>query len=443
MKFSIKLLIVFLIAVVIATYLHFRSYVTDEAEYMEYLSSLHAERIEHVLEEKVAVTNILKDILVDDKGTTSVKDLNNIARLLFREDEHVAISFLPHGVVKFTYPPVVHDDMNGHDLFQNPKTKEAAQLSKDEEKTVFAGPYTLTNGETGISALTPVFYDYKEEKYFWGFVLTILKVTDQLLEGTGIFDVSDLGYEYSISTNYQGETSTVFQSESFMMSLAQNEIVRQVGSADWHFHIYSKTYLKDLIGHLVFIAFSYLGIAFILYLFVDKLEDKLELTEELSLLDPLTELKNRKGLENFIEDPDNYKKGYALFYLDLNKFKPINDSFGHEAGDKLLVAFSRRLAHRFPKDTCIVRLGGDEFLIVVPKNVTDGVRDQIIQRVIALTEEPFYIDDRKFEISTSVGFAQFPDDGKTFDLVLARADEAMFICKEKCHEALLKGELST
>ncbi len=439
MKFSAKLFVVLIIGALVATYFEYLSTVNAESDYVEHINTLHAERIEHVLAEKIIVTNILKDIIAQTKGKISQEELTALTKLIYKSEDHIAISLLPEGVVNLSRPVDTTDFPIGYDVFSDSKLKDDAQRAKLENRTIFIGPYTFSNGLSGISALKPVFYEENNEQVFWGFVLTALRVNNDILEHAGVLDIVDFGYEYSISADYRGEVLPLFITDKFSHSEIDEARRYDIGNAKWSFFLYKRVFARELTSYIVFVAFGYIGLAFILYLYVDKLEDKLELIHEMSLLDPLTKLKNRKGLHTFVENSENLEKGVTLFYLDLNKFKPINDTFGHEAGDKLLVAFAGRLAGNFPKDTFIVRLGGDEFLIIVPKLVSEGVCDQIKKRVLNFTEQPFYIDGCRFEISTSIGVAQYPNDGSTFDEVLAIADHNMFADKEERHAALLSG----
>ena len=155
--------------------------------------------------------------------------------------------------------------------------------------------------------------------------------------------------------------------------------------------------------------------------------------------DPLTSLLNRRGLQKYMNDfmkEEKHKKMYSLLiYLDLNKFKHINDSLGHKAGDKLLVAISNRL-QMFLKDSCLIsRFGGDEFIIVSPFIATtlkgvDQESAHCIQRIQKSFLDPFTIDNMNLSIKTSLGIVIIEPNSTNIDEIIRYADIAMYQAKK-------------
>ena len=124
-----------------------------------------------------------------------------------------------------------------------------------------------------------------------------------------------------------------------------------------------------------------------------------------------------------------------LVYLDLNKFKNINDSLGHKAGDKLLISIANRLKI-FVKDTCLVsRFGGDEFIIVSPFAASSAEKaeeesNDCIERIQKTFADPFPIDDMKLSINTSLGIVVIEPNSKNIDEIIRFADIAMYQAKK-------------
>jgi diguanylate cyclase (GGDEF)-like protein/PAS domain S-box-containing protein len=120
----------------------------------------------------------------------------------------------------------------------------------------------------------------------------------------------------------------------------------------------------------------------------------------------------------------------AVLYIDLDRFKNINDSLGHDVGDKLLVEFARRMAeHLNPADT-LSRQGGDEFVLLAC-----GARDlseiaALAQRIIQVCADPFLVSGHRLSLSVSIGVSVFPDDGLSFGELAKNADTAMYIAKQ-------------
>ena len=154
----------------------------------------------------------------------------------------------------------------------------------------------------------------------------------------------------------------------------------------------------------------------------------------LALHDPLTGLANRSHFESALGDAfDGAGDGgeaFALMYLDLDGFKLVNDTFGHELGDELLRRVAQKMRHAVRDDDLVARLGGDEFAIVL-RSVTheDGVR-AIAARVLEVVGDRFTHEGETVPFGVSIGIARFPDDGCEHDSFLASADAAMYAAKK-------------
>ncbi|MER0238311.1 GGDEF domain-containing protein [Fulvimarina sp. MAC8] len=152
---------------------------------------------------------------------------------------------------------------------------------------------------------------------------------------------------------------------------------------------------------------------------------------EQALKDPLTGVLNRRGLEDLfarrsVEDPD-----LLLFYLDLDEFKEVNDSYGHGVGDELLQQATARLGEVAPEDSAICRLGGDEFLILAR-----GMDDQAIRsfgaRICVKLATPFQVSAGLLvRIGVSVGVSRLSGNEDTLTACMARADQALYTAKRR------------
>ncbi len=151
--------------------------------------------------------------------------------------------------------------------------------------------------------------------------------------------------------------------------------------------------------------------------------------------DALTSLPNRlyfhDNLNQAINVAKRNKYKIAVLFLDLNKFKEINDTLGHEVGDHLLKEVAKRLKECVREEDTVVRLGGDEFLIILPElnSSTDAL--EIAQKIIGKVEEPFSIGENTLIPSISIGISIYPDHGEDADTLVKFADKAMYIAKQK------------
>lgn len=150
--------------------------------------------------------------------------------------------------------------------------------------------------------------------------------------------------------------------------------------------------------------------------------------------DPLTGLPNRNlffdRIEQALSDGLRHGRTFALLYLDLDNFKPLNDTLGHEVGDKALCEISSRLKKSLRADDTVARVGGDEFIIILNAlNCADDART-LAKNIIDVVMEPFVFGHLSHVLGVSVGISLFPNDGTSADTLIATADRAMYQAKE-------------
>lgn len=171
----------------------------------------------------------------------------------------------------------------------------------------------------------------------------------------------------------------------------------------------------------------------------NQLKSSYEAIKTLAETDPLTHLLNRRQFNQTLEKilsrigPD---RKLALLYIDLDNFKYVNDNFGHEAGDQLLIEFSERLKHQFrPTDivlsitNAISRLAGDEFCVLIYDFENDAVIQKAAERIVGMFSEGFQTAIGDFPVSASVGVAVYPRDGTTVQELIVNADASMYQAK--------------
>jgi diguanylate cyclase (GGDEF)-like protein len=164
---------------------------------------------------------------------------------------------------------------------------------------------------------------------------------------------------------------------------------------------------------------------------------KARLLEEIrhqALHDDLTGLPNRALLEDRVDQALREAKrndtGLAVLFLDLDRFKRINDSMGHDIGDILIQAATGRIRQALRERDVFARMGGDEFVIGLPgvKDAADGTK--VADKILADLREPFDIGGQSLYISASIGLAVYPDDGEDYGSLLQAADKSMYAAKD-------------
>ncbi|MBW6390321.1 putative bifunctional diguanylate cyclase/phosphodiesterase [Billgrantia antri] len=157
--------------------------------------------------------------------------------------------------------------------------------------------------------------------------------------------------------------------------------------------------------------------------------------EYLAFHDNLTELPNRayfsRLLTHGMQHARRYDKHLALLFLDLDRFKAINDSLGHDAGDELLQEVSLRLGRAVRESDTVARLGGDEFVVLLPEIHDQEQVHQVANKILAAISAPFTLAGQEFRITVSIGIALYPADGEDEQTLMKHADVAMYHAKEE------------
>ncbi|WP_404469014.1 diguanylate cyclase domain-containing protein [Sutcliffiella horikoshii] len=167
---------------------------------------------------------------------------------------------------------------------------------------------------------------------------------------------------------------------------------------------------------------------------IEKEREKLQ--EQLTFQayhDSLTELPNRRlleeKLEESLEDAEKNERILALFFLDCDHLKEVNDTYGHEVGDELLIAFSRRLVMSVREGDIVARLGGDEFVILLHGIEEMSQVDRVAERILTALGKPYTIHRHKIHATSSIGISTYPANGTTVQQLFRQADQALYTVK--------------
>jgi diguanylate cyclase (GGDEF)-like protein len=153
----------------------------------------------------------------------------------------------------------------------------------------------------------------------------------------------------------------------------------------------------------------------------------------LARTDQLTGLANRRALSEFLERTISYSRrhaqSFAVLFFDLDGFKPINDNWGHAAGDHVLTQLAQRLGAAVREHDLVARVGGDEF-IAVALGVGDRANaEALAEKVLSAVAEPVVWLERELTVGASIGLALYPEHGASADILVTTADNAMYRAK--------------
>lgn len=167
---------------------------------------------------------------------------------------------------------------------------------------------------------------------------------------------------------------------------------------------------------------------------ITLLKENQQRLEEIAHYDVLTGLPNRSLIQDRVQQAlrsaERHPEIMALAWIDLDGFKPVNDTYGHRVGDEVLAEVAHRLSQHLRVADTVSRMGGDEFVILL-RNLSSAQEAQtILDRVVASVAEPYVVDDRTLTgVSASAGFACYPDDAVDLPTLMARADDTMYVAK--------------
>ena len=174
---------------------------------------------------------------------------------------------------------------------------------------------------------------------------------------------------------------------------------------------------------------------------ITKLKETVAHMEHMALFDALTELPNRSMLNDRLNLALAVAKRdqslLALFFIDLDRFKPINDTYGHHAGDLLLIQVARRMQSCVRESDTVARIGGDEFVVLLPNIVTESAALGVADKIRNALRLPFQIESLSLEISSSIGVALYPEHGQDWESLSKNADAAMYRAKTSGRDAVV------
>ncbi|MGD0135905.1 MAG: diguanylate cyclase [Bryobacteraceae bacterium] len=166
----------------------------------------------------------------------------------------------------------------------------------------------------------------------------------------------------------------------------------------------------------------------------EKLRKSEEHIRYLAEFDALTGLLNRHAisgkLEQSVKQAESDHSQIVVLFIDLDHFKPINDRYGHAAGDRILKITAKRMQHQVRSEDCVGRLGGDEFIIILPGLSLDTNVLKVVERILRTVEEPIEIEGgARVNVTASIGLSRYPVDGTSSEALISRSDMAMYRVK--------------
>ncbi|MCH1919527.1 sensor domain-containing diguanylate cyclase [Shewanella sp. A3A] len=405
-----------------------RDITAERTHYLSQQLALVRSRIEAMLTSEVFLATGLTSYLTV-MPHSSADEWRPLAEQIVANAPHIRnIAIAPNNVVQFIYPLAGNQQALGLDYLEHPQQLRTVNIARQTKKIFVAGPLTLVQGGMGVIARLPIFVNPPMNTEYWGICSVVLD-WDALLADAGVHDFPQ-GIQLAMrGVDGTGELGAVFygQATTFQQPMLTENV--HLMSGTWQLALkadkdafaassWLKNQLIRICGYLV---------ALVLLLSLLIMFKAYRNAQRYSFEDVLTKLSNRRRVKQVLLHLIRRKCRFAILNIDLNHFKQVNDGFGHIVGDALLHEVAQRLQGSSRSYDTVARIGGDEFLLVLPRVsrlndlhiITQKIRHQV-------GDIPFEYQDIKLRISLSIGFAIYPDDGEDIEQLLHHADRAMY-----------------
>lgn len=433
-----KFIVVFLVCFVICIFVTI-TYIQNKCqlEYvqMEHVASTKANKVNNVISKLLYRTQTLSALVIQKNG--DVRNFEEVAATIIDDPAIKNVIIAPDGIVSNVYPFEGNEKVIGLDYFSDAAGNKEAAAAKQLEQLVLGGPFDLVQGGQALVGRLPVYLDgEQDEKQFWGIVSVTLSYP-QALDGAELEELKEQGFAYEIwRISPDDNERQIIANSNYTYNKNANyvELPMSFFNAEWYFRLspirnwyqYPEMWIYTIIGFFISIL-----IGFLVMHNYDLNQVKSDL-EQLTIKDALTGVLNRRGafqaLESLLGITD---KKFVLCYMDLNKFKMINDNFGHNIGDQVLRYFTSTFEQYINKNHIFARMGGDEFVLIFKDTDSEVEVDLFFNHIYKEFEKKLVLNKKQsLYVTFSIGKAVYPKDGVTIDELIAVADNAMYQQKQ-------------
>jgi diguanylate cyclase (GGDEF)-like protein len=391
-----------------------------------------------VISKLIYKTNSLAAIVMHGNGI--VIDFERTAPLIADDPAVLNVLVAPDGIVSHVYPATDgHDAVLGWNFFDEglPGNREAV-LAVETGALTLSGPFRAAQGSKVLAGRLPVYIDTPDEKgRFWGLVSVTLKFPEVLQDTElELFRVRGLEYEiWRINPDNGNKQVLMTNAERGYENQRYLEKMFTVVNADWHFKVWPIRYWYSYPQSLVLLA-SALMISLLVFSIMQnnfRLAQMKLVLEDMAKSDPLTGIYNRRHFMDIArmntERARRLKTDCYIILFDLDRFKSVNDTYGHQVGDKVLIETSTRVKSIIRPYDLFARYGGEEFIIFASELDKKCVTEMVERLRVGICENKYlYDEDLTLGISSSFGIAHIND--YDIEKAILHADKALYKAKD-------------
>lgn len=402
----------------------------DESEaYLEaasYGNVLRSE-MDRELNSLLFISNGLSSFIKVYRNQLETAKVQGILADLWAQAQHVKnLAIAVDYKITYVYPEKNNEKVLGVDYREVASQWPKVKLAIDSGQGVLDGPMTLIQGGSGMIYRLPIFVDGK----YWGIISTVIDTNGFLDEAFKNHRSSE--FEFAIRT---AEDKRVFYGDPKLFQQKHAYIQEsRVPNGKWEWAIEDKKIhnLRDRkFGVLLSLIFSAL-VGLFAYFFA---KERYYLSEG-ALMDSLTGLPNRRLLDNRLNyvhsEAKRFNKRFGLIALDVDHFKTINDSFGHDVGDEVIKTVAHLLKSNIRDVDTVSRIGGDEFVIVVRDQHSEDSLVKVANKLVGVFKKPMHIQGHEIPVHLSMGLTMFdPTSEVALKQLFKQADIALYQAKKK------------
>ena len=402
---------------------------TKQNERLREVVSLAKSKLEAELFRDVFLADSLATVITIDPQI-AIENWTSLGKKLMGKSTHVRnVGIAPNDVILLNYPPKGNEKAIGLDFRTVPKQYRTVLKARQLQDVFLSGPFELVQGGMAVIARFPVFNDYPQNKDYWGSISVVIDY-QSLMRVSGFSALSNAPIAIR-GVDAEGDNGEVFFGDKQIFQNADFTTSINIPNGEWIVGAqFDRGVPLNLSRQLLALRIGLISLGLLIFAAVFALWRSYRVVRRFAHEDELTGLYNRRYTMNHLNQltAGSYKRqSFAVLNIDLNGFKAVNDTYGHEAGDQLLKLVANEILNGVRMTDVVARVGGDEFIVIMHRvkhedsaqRLADSLRQKIEHRVL-------HWGTATIQPSLSIGVAVFNASEHTVKDVLIRADEAMY-----------------